>query len=124
MVLRVTIGINSFSLVLEKTSDGHQWFTEKRKSADPPCSPNKVTFEISNTSCKAIKILESFEEFVNDPSLWSTTVHFPIFQNCRFASSWNNFAVLARLLPLEINIFPSCEQVHFPAAGVTSYWPL
>ena len=28
---RVTIDINGFSMVLEKASDGHQWFTEKRE---------------------------------------------------------------------------------------------
>ena len=29
---RVTIDIDGFSMVLEKASDGHQWFTEKRES--------------------------------------------------------------------------------------------
>ena len=28
---RVTIDIDGFSMVLEKASDGHQWFTEKRE---------------------------------------------------------------------------------------------
>ena len=28
---RVTFDIDGFSMVLEKASDGHQWFTEKRE---------------------------------------------------------------------------------------------